>query len=92
MKKLIYPDSWDTYRYSVLSQFPSFSLPDVLRDPTDLIFRKETPFEAMNGRKDPSLEGLLAEVFLRGKANARISVHSPQDHFIITLIISDRCD
>ena len=26
------------------------------------------------------------------KANARRSVHSPQDHFIITLIISDWCD
>ena len=29
-------------------------------------------------------------VFLSCKANARRSVHSPQDHFIITLIISDR--
>jgi hypothetical protein len=31
-------------------------------------------------------------VFLSCKTNARRSVHSPQDHFIITLIISDRCD
>ena len=34
---------------------------------------------------------LLAEVFLNCKTNAR-SAHSPQDHFIITLIISDRRD
>ena len=31
-------------------------------------------------------------VFLGCKANARRSVHSPQDHFIFTLIISDRLD
>ena len=31
-------------------------------------------------------------VFLSYKANARRSVHSPQDHFIINLIISDRRD
>ena len=30
--------------------------------------------------------------FLGCKANVRRSVHSPQDHFIITLIISDRRD
>ena len=44
------------------SLFPCFSLPDVLWDPTDLIWRKETPFEAMNGRTAPSSDGLLAEV------------------------------
>ena len=47
----------------VLSLFPSFSLPDVLCDPTDLIWRKGTPFEAMTGRTAPSSYGLLAEVF-----------------------------
>jgi hypothetical protein len=31
-------------------------------------------------------------VLLSCKVNARRSVHSPQDHFIITLIISDRID
>ena len=43
--------------------FPSFSLPDVLCDPTDLIWMKRTPFEAMTGRTAPSSDGLLAEVF-----------------------------
>jgi hypothetical protein len=46
-----------------LSLFPSFSLPDVLCNPTDLIWRKETLFEAMTGRTVPSSDGLLAEVF-----------------------------
>jgi hypothetical protein len=62
-------------------------------DPTDLIWRKETPFEAMIGLIAPSSDGLLAVVsgvFLRCKANARRSVYSPHDHFIITFIISDR--
>ena len=49
--------------YPVLSLFPSFSLPDVLCDPTDLIWRKGIPFEAMTGRSAPSSDGLLAEVF-----------------------------
>ena len=65
---------------------------DVLCDPTDLIWKKETPFEALTALTGPSSNGLLAEVFLSCKANAKISVHSPQDHFIITLIISDRRD
>ena len=47
----------------VLSLFPSFSLPDVLCDPTDLIWRKGTPFEAMTDCTAPSSDGLLAEVF-----------------------------
>ena len=47
----------------VLSLFPSFSLPDVLCDPTDLIWRKGTPFEAMTGRTVTSSDGLLAEDF-----------------------------
>ena len=38
-------------------------LPSVLCDPTDLIWRKETPFEAMTGRR-AFTDGLLAEVFL----------------------------
>ena len=49
--------------YPVLSLIPSFSLSDVLCDPTDLIWRIGTPFEAMAGRTAPSLHGLLAEVF-----------------------------
>ena len=66
--------------------FPSFSLPDVLCDPNDLIWRKGTPFEAMTGRTAPSSDGLLAEVFWgfsQSKANARRSVHSLQYHFIV---------
>ena len=47
----------------ILSFFPSFSLPGVLCDLTDLIWRKGTPFEAMTSRTAPSSDGLLAEVF-----------------------------
>ena len=43
--------------------FFSISLPDVLCDPTDLIWRKGTQFEAMTGRTVSSSEGLLAEIF-----------------------------
>ena len=42
--------------------FPSFSLTDVLCDPTDLIWRKRTPFEAMNVRTAPSSDSLIAVV------------------------------
>ena len=75
--------------HQVLSLIPSFSLPDMLCDPTDFIWRKWIPFEGLTGRTAPSSYGLLAEGFLGCKANGRKSVHSPQDHFIITLIISD---
>ena len=47
----------------ILSCFPSFSLPDVLCDPTELIWRKGTPLKAMTGRRAPSSDHLLAEVF-----------------------------
>ena len=77
----------------ILSLFPSSSLPDALCDPTDLVWRQGSPFVAMTGRTAPSSDGLLAAVFFRVffscKANARRSVHSPRDHFIITLIIDD---
>ena len=53
----------DSILVTVLSLFPSFSLPDVLCDPTDLIWRKGTPFEAMTGRTAPSIDALLAKVF-----------------------------
>ena len=69
-----------------------FFFPEVLCGPNDLIWRKGTPFEVMSGRTAPSSEGLLAEVFVGSKANARRSADSPQDHFIIILIISDRRD
>ena len=39
-----------TIPHPVLSLIPSISLPDVLCDPTDLIWRKGTPFEATTGR------------------------------------------
>ena len=75
---------------------PPFSLPNVLCDPTDLNWRKITPFEAMIGRTASSSDGLLAEFFLGLSSTVRISVrrsvHSPQDHLIIILIISDRRD
>ena len=64
--------------------FPSFSLLDVLCDPTDLIWRKGILFEVMTGHT-AFIDSLLA--VLR-QANARISVHSPQDHFIITLSLA----
>ena len=35
----------------------------MLCDPTELIWRKGTPFEAMTGRTAPLSDGLLAEVF-----------------------------
>ena len=41
-------------------------------------------------RRSPSRR--FPGVFLSHKANAKRSVHSPQDHFIIILIISDWCD
>ena len=47
---------------AVLSLFPPLSLPNVLCDPTVLISRKVTPFEAMTGRTAPSSDCLLAEV------------------------------
>ena len=40
-----------------------FSLPDVLCDPTDLIWRKGTPFETMTGHTASLSDGLLTEVF-----------------------------
>ena len=85
----------DPRSHPILSVFPSFSLPYVLCDPTDLIWRKWIPFEAMTSRTAPSSDGLLAEVFevfFSRKTNSRRSVHNPQDHFIITLIISDGRD
>ena len=54
--------SWWVFSiFSIL--FPSFSLPDVLCDPTDLIWREGTPFEAITGLTAPSSDGLLAEVY-----------------------------
>ena len=48
--------------FLIPSFYPTISLPDVLCDPTDLIWRKGTPLEAMTGRTAPS-DSLLAEVF-----------------------------
>ena len=63
---------------------------DVLCDPTYLVWRKRTPLEAMIGRI-AIIDRLLARfsgVFLSLKVNARISVHCPRYHLIITLMIS----
>ena len=49
--------------YSVLKYCKCESLPDVLCDPTDLIWRKGTPCEAMTECIAPSLYGLIAEIF-----------------------------
>ena len=54
-----------------LSSFSFFFLPDVLCDPTDLVWRKEIPFEAMTARTT-FINDFLAEVFrafphLKGK-------------------------
>ena len=43
--------------------FPSFSLSDMFYDPTNLIWRKGTPLEAMIGHMVPSSDGLLGKVF-----------------------------
>ena len=55
------------------------SLPDVLCDPIDLIWREGTPFEAMTGRT----------AFIDGKVNARRFVYRPRYHLIITLLLAD---
>ena len=78
-----------TLIYISSPSFSSFFLPDMLCNPTELIWRQGNPFEAMTGCTTPSSDGLLAEVFLSCKANPRRSVHSPWDHFINILIISD---
>ena len=68
----------------------SFSLPDVLCDPTGLIWREGAPFEAMAVRP-VFTDGLLAEVsrvFISCKVNARRSMDSSRYHLSITLIIS----
>ena len=77
-----------------LSLIPFVSLPDVLRDPTDLIWRNGTLFEGLVVQPLHQTVSLLrfSGVFFGCKANARRSVYSPQDHFINTLIISDRRD
>jgi hypothetical protein len=47
----------------------SFHLSPMLYNPTELVRRKGTSFEAMTDRTAPSSEGLLAEVFLSCKAD-----------------------
>ena len=53
------------------------SLLDMLCDPTDIIWWKGTPYEAMTGHTAPSSDGLQTEIFLSSKANATGSVRSP---------------
>ena len=50
--------------HPILSFYASLSLPDVLCDPTDVIWRQGTPFEAMTGRT-AFIDGHLAEVLQR---------------------------
>ena len=49
-------------KFYPISFFPSFFIPDLMCDSTDLIFKKGTPFEAMAGRT-VFIDGLLVEVF-----------------------------
>ena len=51
----------------------------MLCDPTDLIWKKGTPFEAMTDRTAPSSNIVLAGVFLSRKANKcqEICAHPP---------------
>ena len=58
----------------------SLFLSDVLCYPTDLIWRKGAPFEAMTGLTALLSDDLLLRffgVFFSCKVNARRSVHSP---------------
>ena len=60
-------------------------------DLNNIVYRSK----ARKQRTTPLSDGLLAEVsggFLSYKSNVRRSVHSPRDHFVITLIIGDRRD
>ena len=54
--QFIVQQSVDNYSTTLPRPFliPPFSLPGMLCDPTDLIWRKGTPFEAMTGRTAPS--------------------------------------
>ena len=76
-----------SHTWSTIPQpsFPSFSLPIVLCEPTDFICREGTSLEMRTGHT--VFNGLLAEVFLSHKVNARRFVHSPWYHFISTHII-----
>ena len=67
--------------------FTSFSLSDVLCDPTDLIWRKGTSFEAMTGHTASSTDGPLAEVF-----RVFLSCRMPRDLCTAPGIISFRRD
>ena len=49
------------YKFFLCLSSSFFLLPSC--DPNDLIWRKGAPFEAINGRKASSSDGLLAEVF-----------------------------
>ena len=77
------------YTQSVLFFIPSVSHPDVLCDPTDLIRRECTAFEAMTGHI-AFIDGPLAEVFVSCKVNAKRSVQSSRYHLIVTLSLADR--
>ena len=57
--KLTTFDYYPTLLLPVLSLFLSFSLLDVLYDPTDLIWRKGISFEAMIGRTASSSHDFL---------------------------------
>ena len=50
-------------REDTVFQRAKLSFPDVLCNPTELVWRKGTTFEAMTGRSVLSSNSLLAEVF-----------------------------
>ena len=73
--------------WSKHESFPTF-LPDVLCDPTGVIWRKRSPFETMTGRTAPSLDCLLAEVF-RGFPQ---DLCTASNIISFSPIISNRCN
>ena len=65
--------------HSGLSFFPASSFPDVLSDPTYIIWREGTPFEAITDRT-VFIDGILSEVFgffLSLKVYAKRSAQPP---------------
>ena len=79
----------EEYSYSAISFFRVFSLPEVVCDPTDVSKRYGTPFEASTCRTT-FIYGLLSEVFLGCKVNARRYTHSPGIISLSHLSLADR--
>ena len=84
--------------YHPVFLFPSFSLPDVLCDPTDLIWRKWSPFEAMTGRKSLSSDsdkgdnemilGLYTDLLAFASQTRKLSARKPSDEWAVRPVIA----